>query len=280
MVMTHIVEIPEAEASGALTAAYRDIRAVTEVGMVNLIWRHMATIPNALDWAWGSVRPLFVSGRIAAESAALVDALDLPEAPAIAPEALAAAGVSEHSLDTIRVIIDDYNRGNAANLFAMPALGHFIAAGGAGRPPAEPEASQPALPRGLPPIVAMDEMDSATAALVREMSAPISPPEQAMIPSLYRHLAAWPGFLQLAAASVLSPANVQGVVSRAEAAHARADAVAAEMAPDMAPPAGCAPPDADALAHLQDIAPRYARGPIATMVVLGHLLRRALPQRA
>ena len=277
--MTDVAEIPEAEASAAVAATYRDLRAVTGVGMVNLIWRHMATIPNALDWAWGSVRPLFVSGRIAAESAALVDSLELPEASAIPLEALPVAGVGEHSLNTIRVIIDDYNRGNAANLFAMPALGHFIASGGAERPPAGSEPRpQPAWSRGLPPIVPIDEMDAATAELVRAMSAPISPPDQPMIPSLYRHLAHWPGFLALAAVSVLSPAKVQGVVSRAGAAHARADAVAAEIAREMAPPADQAPPDADALAHLREIAPRYARGPIATMVVLGQALRRALPQ--
>lgn len=277
--MTHVAEIPEAEASAAVAATYRDIRAVTGVGMVNLIWRHMATIPNALDWAWGSVRPPFVSGRIAGESAALIAALDLPEVAPITAEAFPVARVGEHALNTIRAIIDDYNRGNAANLFAMSALAHFIAAGGARRPPGAPLSAPPdPPPRELPPIVPMDEIDATTAALVRAMSAPISPPDHPMIPSLYRHLAPWPGFLALAAASVLSPASAQGVVWRAEAAYARAEAVAAEIARELAPPADQAPPDADALAHLREIAPRYARGPIATMVVLGQALRRALPQ--
>ncbi len=104
--MTHVAEIPEAEASGALAATYRDIRAVTGVGMVNLIWRHMATIPNALDWAWGSVRPPFVSGRIAGESAALIAALDLPEVAPITAEAFPVAGVGEPALNTIRAIIE------------------------------------------------------------------------------------------------------------------------------------------------------------------------------
>ena len=45
--------IAEADATGAVALMFADIRAVTGVGVVNLIWRHLATIPGGLAWAWG-----------------------------------------------------------------------------------------------------------------------------------------------------------------------------------------------------------------------------------
>ena len=60
---------------------FADIRLVLGVDVVNLIWRHLATIPGALPWAWGTLRPLYADGSIAAEAAALHGDLDLPRLP-------------------------------------------------------------------------------------------------------------------------------------------------------------------------------------------------------
>ena len=57
--------VPEAAAIGDIAEIFADIRRVLGVGVVNLIWRHLATIPGALPWAWGTVRPLYVDGTIA-----------------------------------------------------------------------------------------------------------------------------------------------------------------------------------------------------------------------
>ena len=40
--------ITEAEATGETAAIYTDIRRVYGVGVVNLVWRHLATLPGAL----------------------------------------------------------------------------------------------------------------------------------------------------------------------------------------------------------------------------------------
>ena len=63
--------ITEAGATGEIAAIFADIRLVLGVDVVNLIWRHLATIPGALPWAWGTLRPLYADGSIAAEAAAL-----------------------------------------------------------------------------------------------------------------------------------------------------------------------------------------------------------------
>ena len=85
--MAHVEEIPEAQASPEITELYRDIKAVTGVGLVNLIYRHWATMPPALEWAWGVLRPLYAGGRIASQAEELVKGLELGSAAMIPMEA-------------------------------------------------------------------------------------------------------------------------------------------------------------------------------------------------
>jgi hypothetical protein len=73
--------IAEANATGENAEIFADIRRVLGVDVVNLIWRHLATIPGALPRAWGSLRPLYVDGTIGAEAAALHGDLDFPRLP-------------------------------------------------------------------------------------------------------------------------------------------------------------------------------------------------------
>ena len=56
--------VTEAEATGETAAIFADIRAVYRVGAVNLIWRHLATIPDALPWAWRAIRPVYMDGAL------------------------------------------------------------------------------------------------------------------------------------------------------------------------------------------------------------------------
>jgi hypothetical protein len=76
-----IPAISESEATGSIAEIYADIRCVYRVGVVNLIWRHLATIPGGLPWAWSTIRPLYVNGTVGREAAALRAALSLPELP-------------------------------------------------------------------------------------------------------------------------------------------------------------------------------------------------------
>ena len=60
--------ITEAAATGETAAIFADLRATLGVNVVNLIWRHIATFPGALPWAWASVKPAYVSGRVGIEA--------------------------------------------------------------------------------------------------------------------------------------------------------------------------------------------------------------------
>ena len=63
--------VAEAEATGETAALFADIRATVGVRVVNLVWRHLATMDGALPWAWGAVKPLYLAGhgRLAPPSA-------------------------------------------------------------------------------------------------------------------------------------------------------------------------------------------------------------------
>ena len=70
--------IAESEATGDIAELYSDIRATLGVPVVNLIWRHLATFPGALSWAWNSLKPVYDDGTVAAQAAALRADLDIP----------------------------------------------------------------------------------------------------------------------------------------------------------------------------------------------------------
>jgi hypothetical protein len=114
--------ITEANATGEIAEIFADIRRVLRVDVVNLIWRHLATIPGALPRAWESLRPLYVDGTIGAEAAALQRDLNFPRLPPFPREVLAAAGLLDDDIRTIRNILAAYDRTNAMALVALSTL--------------------------------------------------------------------------------------------------------------------------------------------------------------
>jgi len=270
----HVAEVPEGEATGATAMLYRDIRAVTGCGMVNLIYRHLAAEPGHLEWAWGAVRPLFVSGEISLTRAALVETLELPAARPLPASAFRLVGVDGDAIRAIAAVLDHYNRGNSGNLFAIGALLHAIEAGRGGRG-ADLPAESPAEPEPLPPILPLDAMTPDVADLVLALSAPVATADNPLIPSLYRHLALWPGFLALGAARVL-PMHEAGMVEELAATlHHRADAAAETMARKLSAQGGL-PVNCDRSA-ITRLLRSFTTGPVPTMVVIGLVLRRMLP---
>ena len=66
-----VIAITEQNAEGRVAEIYQDIRFTLGVPVVNLIWRHLATLPGALEWSWASVKPLYREKIIHAEASAL-----------------------------------------------------------------------------------------------------------------------------------------------------------------------------------------------------------------
>ena len=114
--------ISEDEATGETAEIFSDIRATLGNGVVNLIWRHIATIEGALPWVWKVVKPLYISDILKNEAGFVCENIKLPEVLALPGAVLSAVNVLEQDRPVIQKILDSYNKGNAFNLLALSAL--------------------------------------------------------------------------------------------------------------------------------------------------------------
>ena len=114
--------ITEAAATGETAAIFADIRQVLGVDVVNLIWRHLATMEGALPWTWRALRPLYTDGSVVNEAAGLRKELVLPAMPPIPVEVYAGLGLGPDDLRTIRHVLAAYDHTNAMAVLALTAL--------------------------------------------------------------------------------------------------------------------------------------------------------------
>jgi hypothetical protein len=193
--------IAEASATGVIAELFADIRRVLGVEVVNLIWRHLATIPDALPLSWEMLRPLYADGTIAAEAQALHGRLALPRLPPLPPDLLAAIGLGSGELASIRSILAAYDRTNAMALVALsallcrlegqPATSEPIAKLGPGPSP-EPPVRIP-----LPPLPGHDALPAPVGNFVLILNRFGTRRDNPVLATMYRHLAYWPTYLAL-----------------------------------------------------------------------------------
>lgn len=266
-----LAEVTEADAPRETRAIYDDIR--DHAGMVNLIFRHLATVPGALPWAWGRLRAVYRSGAIAGLAHELRGTLNLGAPARLTLEAFSLVGIDAAARDAIARMLEAYNAANAMNLIAMTGLrrtAHDGARDAARTPFAPSAAPMKSQPVKLPPLPELSQLPPAVAALALMLNqfGEAGPPRA--MASLYRHLAHWPAYLALCAA-YLTPLQHNGALDRVKVATiALADRLASRLDADMqgddAMPAGVAP--------VLDI---FATAMIAKMVPIGHILAAALP---
>jgi hypothetical protein len=267
-----VAAITEASATGAVAEIFADIRRVLGVEVVNLIWRHLATIPGALPWAWGMLRPLYADGTISAEAQALHSQLVLPDLPPLPRDLLAAIGLGDDDLASIGNILAAYDRTNAMALVALSALLHRLQG-----PPAEPghvaiATPEPsvALPSAipLPPLPGLDTLSEPIAGLVLTLNRLGARWDNPVLASMYRHLAYWPSYLAVGWA-LIAPLDADGSLERAIAdALTKARAQAARIAVRLRPP----PIDPAAEETVRSAVEPFAADVIAKMVVICTLL--------
>ncbi len=226
--------ITEAAAMGETAAIFADIRQVLEVDVVNLIWRHLATIDGALPWAWATLRPFYVDGTVRREALALHGELALPPMQAIPMDVFAALGLRPDDMAAIRDVLAAYDHTNAMAMVALSALRAHL--GGYARRDAQPvaPASLPAVTRArLPRLLNLADMQAETAALVVALNGFGTRRPGSVLASMYRHLAHWPSYLSFAWL-LLAPLDADGrlanAIERAQrAALARADRLAGQL---------------------------------------------------
>ncbi|MGE0725667.1 MAG: hypothetical protein AB7O45_14910 [Alphaproteobacteria bacterium] len=267
--------VTEAEAIGEIAAIYADIRATFGVDVVNLVWRHLATIDGALPWCWSAVKPLYVDGIVPAAAAALREALPMPAIPPWPSACLLAVGIDGNCAPAIRRILASYDQTNPMALIALTALAQRL--DGAAAAPARIDARRP-IPRiegGLPTLLPVHEMAPATAGLVIAIDALGRRPGEVVVASMYRHLAHWPGYLALAYLQLATLQADGRLAALIDAARDLGRAAAMRIAGALAVPAQ--PLDPAAARAARDGLELFVGAAIARMTPIGGLLRRLMP---
>jgi hypothetical protein len=271
-----IPAISESGATGSIAKIYADIRSVYRVSAVNLIWRHLATIPGGLPWVWTTIRPLYADGTVGRNAAALRASLPLPELPPWPTAALSSAGLQEEDIARIRTVLGAYDRTNAMALMVFLAVqlrleGVPLAVDIVSKRPA-PVPAEPEPEWSLPSLLDLAEMSPSTAELVLAINGLGAKHRKPILASMYRHLAHWPAYLALAW-TVLAPLELDRRLDRAiedaiAQARARARCLAARLP---IPLPAIRPITARRVTRAID---RFTGDVVARMVVICALLRQ------
>ena len=81
--MSFLAELAEREATGEKAKIYEEMRRLGGVPMVALIFRHLATLPGAVEWMWTAIGPAWRTGQL--QEAAWQVARDAPLQPEHGP---------------------------------------------------------------------------------------------------------------------------------------------------------------------------------------------------
>ncbi len=190
-------EIPFAEATGDIRLIYDAISEALGVGLVNLVYRHLATKQGCLEWTWSLLGPNLQDGTLARHGERLVALVGENAGAAHASPAisLASLGLDDRDAASVLCTIDAYNRANPVNAVAFQLL-HMAVKGDFAAP------RYVAPPRGrasldaLLPIAAFDGLPTATHDLLRQLAVQTVGANAPMIPSLFRHFTDWPNLLE------------------------------------------------------------------------------------
>ncbi|MDP1963057.1 MAG: hypothetical protein Q8K93_12735 [Reyranella sp.] len=200
--------IAEASATGETADLFADIRATVGVRVVNLVWRHLATLDGALPWAWAAVKPLYLGG--------------LPDQAAqrfretmIVPKLASLAGDAPTSVDAV---LASYDHSNTINLFALGALVAWLRDEADGGPPPPHGLRLRAPDVALPVLASEADVAPETWALVQRLNRLGDTAQPLILASMYRHLARAPAFLERVEAA-LAPVQADGFLDRAIAAN-------------------------------------------------------------
>jgi hypothetical protein len=188
-----LAEIAEAEAVGEVATIYRRIKEVQGSPVVNLIWRHLATIEGGLAWAW----PLAEGARpkIEITMKPMLEFIDR----CVAGHGLVGVKLTPPPPTAVEVL-RAYERGNCWNLLAttiLAAVRSGVSPPGGG---SEPVSFAPIL-GSVPALLRYSDLDDRTRVQVDELSSVGPGSSSGVRPSLWLHLANWPDLLNEVAAS-------------------------------------------------------------------------------
>jgi hypothetical protein len=204
-----VTALSEADATGEIAEIFADIRQTMEIPLLTSIWRILVDFECGLSTTWNAVKPLYATQQPEAALARLRHDAEFPMLEAILPTELRDADVSGEELPAIKAIVAAYNRSNSLNLLTQTAIVIEPSEKYAAyqqTPPAEQFPALPALPT-------RDEIDDQVWKTVLKVNDYGTSEDDRGLATFYRHLAHWPGLLELMD-SKLAPTRDSGSIER------------------------------------------------------------------
>ena len=265
-------ELAEREATGRTREIYEEMKHLGGVPMVALIFRHLATLPGALEWTWDAIGPAWRAGRL--QQAAWKIAREVPLKPLarIRPPVLVALGIDEEAKQGIRHVVTAYDRANPENMLSILCLLRLLnGSQGAGNVQVSPPWTPPAAPGPLPPMIDLASMPAEISALFDLLATPGQGDGPRVVQSLYRHFGHLPGFLALVVTLVRHRLDDGSIEREANQVHSRMSREADEIVSSLSAPAAPHP-------GIEPVCRRFSGTVIPQMIVVGRLLSEALPR--
>ena len=270
-----VTAITEDEASGEIAQLYEEIRRSLGVPVVNLIWRHLATIPGALPWAWNSLKPLYASGAITNAAVSLRSSLRPESNLGISSSTLKSVSLSSDDLRSITVVLNSYERSNSLNLIALNAL--LIKIDGVEDHTQEGLAQVTAddgIVHGeMPELLVLSNMEASVRELVEDLNRIGGRSD--ILPSMYRHLAHWPQYLGLLHVLLRTIETESGLESQIANTIEETKAAAVQLLPQLANDVTPLSPETEL--QVRDALSRFIEGTLGKMTTIIQLIAAAMP---
>jgi hypothetical protein len=221
--------VSEKDATPEIAVIFADIKETLGVPFVNLIWRHLATIPGGLEMTWSLAKPLYDSQTLNESARALRAQTSLVDRMTPWPDSVRTTlGLSDQDKSEIVLLLEDYGHANSRALLVLSYLHASLSSQSLSDNKGEPKRSHTAalidplarvelnkdsLIKPARPLPATADLPTNVLSLIKILNtfgAPIPSPAE---PSLYRHLSYWPSFLAAFWLAV-EPMEKEGVLVR------------------------------------------------------------------
>ena len=271
-------EVPEKNAQGRVADLYGDIRETLGLGMVNLIYRRMATSEGVLEWVWDSIRDVAGSCEVERQLTQAQEDVCWPRLERADLASLPLLGINEVGMGRLMSVLTEYNRGNRLNLLLLSAFTELQKQGGSVSDERRSRQRPKVADRSdLVPILDLDQMEPQTQALVGVLARYVSPPGRPMVPNLFRHLAHWPGFLALVAPHILQSIADGQIEKISDNLKKFTSEGAPGLARGMSVPDFKEPPTMETRGYWLGEIVAYLAKPIPEMIVIGYMIESILP---
>jgi hypothetical protein len=274
-----LAELAEADAEGDIAEIYAEIRRLWAVPYVSSVYKHMATRPGLLEWAWNEVAPVFRDGSAQEAAWNAASECRLRPEPIISHAALRAWNVDAAAEGTVRSICEGFVRVAPVNLVFAGLIRRILAGEARGSSSAGTQQRAWTPPPDVPAPPDMIDMstlsrDQKQVLMVFAKGVGDTP----FVPGFYRILAHWPALLAHLATDLASRIESPETLAAYDELRRRLDEVAGDCLSRLPAPtrsAGTAP-DAAERRHVLTVLDTY-RGTSPEMVAFGRVIRDSIP---